>query len=125
MYRSVKGTGAGWDSFLYRVYIIGGLVGIVAVTVITSVFLDPQGRTMLPVYTGGGCVTVFLLGILAYWWVQILFAGYGGPKSKSNEMGEHAPEIVSLKSWQTLFEAMVAWGGDSEAMKRLSSRRWG
>ena len=38
----MKGTGAGWDSILYRVYIIGGLVGIVAVTIITSVFLDPQ-----------------------------------------------------------------------------------
>ena len=76
----MKGTGAGWDSILYRVFIIEGLIGVVAVTIFTSIFMDPQGRTMLPVYVGGGCVTLFLLGILAYWWAQFLFAGYGGAK---------------------------------------------
>ena len=49
----MKGTGAGWDSILYRVYIIGGLIGVVAVTIGTVIFFDPQRRTMLPVYTGG------------------------------------------------------------------------
>ena len=39
----MKGTNAGWDSILYRIYIIGGLAGIVAVTVGTVIFFDPQG----------------------------------------------------------------------------------
>jgi hypothetical protein len=115
--RSVKGTGAGWDSILYRVFIIGGLIGIIAVAVGTSILFDPQGRTMLPVYAGGGCATLFLVGILVYWWAQFLFAGYGDARRKSNETEVRAPEISSLKSWYTLFEAMVAWGGDWEAME--------
>jgi len=117
----MKGTGAGWDSILYRVFIIGGLIGIV-VAVGTSILFDPQGRTMLPVYTGGGCATLFLVGILAYWWAQFLFAGYGEAKRKSTELEVRAPEIASLKSWQTLFEAMVAWGGDQEAMEATRKR---
>jgi len=112
----MKGTGAGWDSILYRVFIIGGLVGIVGVAVGTFILFDPHGRTMLPVYTGGGCATLFLVGILAYWWAQFLFAAYGEAKRDKNEMEISAPEIASLKSWQTLFEAMVAWGSDLEAL---------
>ena len=92
----MKGTGAGWDSVLYRVFIIGGLVGIVIVTILASVFFDPQGRTMLPVYAGGGCVTIFLLGILGYWWYQFLFAGYMDAKRESSETGTSAPDIASL-----------------------------
>ena len=118
----MKGTGAGWDSILYRVFIIGGLIGIVAVAVGTSILFDPQGRTMLPVYTGGGCVTLFLVGILAYWWAQFLFAGYGDAQRKANETETNPPGIASLKSWQILFEAMVAWGGDQEAMEVTRKR---
>ena len=118
----MKGSGAGWDSILYRVFIIVGLIGIVAVAVGTSILIDPQGRTMLPVYTGGGCATLFLVGILVYWWAQFLFAGYGEAKRSSTETEVRAPEIASLKSWQTLFEAMVAWGGDSEAMEVTRKR---
>lgn len=118
----MKGTGAGWDSVLYRIFIFGGLIGIVVVAVITSILFDPQGKTMLPVYTGGGCVTIFLVGILAYWWVQFLFVGYGDAKRKSNAAEISAPGISSLKSWQILFEAMVAWGGDPEAMELTRKR---
>ncbi len=107
----MKGTNAGWDSILYRIYIIGGLAGIVAVTVGTVIFFDPQGATMLPVYTGGGCATLFLLGILAYWWWQLLFAEYGVGKAELEEAGAGLPKIAALKSWSRLFEAMVVWGG--------------
>jgi hypothetical protein len=118
----MKGTGAGWDSILYRVFIFGGLIGIVAVAVGTSILFDPQGRTMLPVYTGGGCATLFLVGILAYWWAQFLFVGYGDAKRKSDKIEVRAPEIASLKSWYTLFEAMVDWGGNREAMELTQKR---
>ncbi len=118
----MKGTGAGWDSILYRVFIIGGLISIVAVAVGTTILFDPQGRTMLPVYTGGGCATLFLVGILAYWWAQFLFAGYMDAKPKPDQAEISAPGIASLKSWQTLFQAMVAWGGDQEAMEVTRKR---
>ena len=107
----MKGTGAGWDSILYRVFIVGGLSGIVAVTIGTVIFFDPQGATMLPLYTGGGCATLFLLGILAYWWWQLLIADYGVGKTELDEAGAGLPEIAALKSWTRLFEAMVVWGG--------------
>jgi len=121
----MKGTGAGWDSILYRVFIVGGISGIVVVTIGTVIFFDPQGATMLPVYTGGGCATLFLLGILAYWWWQLLFADYGVGKSELEEAGDELPEIAALKSWTRLFEAMVVWGGVPallEADRRRSRR---
>ena len=119
----MKGTGAGWDSILYRVFIFGGIGGVVVVAVVTSILFDPQGRTMLPVYTGGGCVTLFLLALIGYWWWQILFAGYGSetPASDSGEAGSSLPKISALKSWTKLFEAMVAYGGDTAALEE--SRR--
>ncbi len=121
----MKGTGAGWDSILYRVYIIGGLIGVVAVTIGTVIFFDPDGRTMWPVYAGGGCVTLFLLGILGYWWVQILFADYSNITRLPAETDGNVPEISALKSWSTLFDAMVRHGGNPDALKasqRKSSR---
>ncbi|MDX1379207.1 MAG: hypothetical protein R3307_10180, partial [Anaerolineales bacterium] len=119
----MKGTGAGWDSILYRVFIFGGIGGVVVVAVVTSILFDPQGRTMLPIYTGGGCVTLFLMALIGYWWWQILFAGYGSetPASDSEEAGSTLPKISALKSWTKLFEAMVAYGGDTAALEE--SRR--
>ena len=58
-----------WAS-LYQVFIFGGIFGIVAVTIGTVALFDPQGASMLPVYTGGGCASAFLVGILAFWWIQ-------------------------------------------------------
>jgi hypothetical protein len=117
----MKGTGAGWDSLIYRGYIVGGLLGIVAIAVATAVLFDPQGRTMLPVYTGGGCATIYLLGFLAYWWAQFLFAGYGDMRHIPEGEGGGAPGISALRSWTTLFEAMALWGGNPEAL--LAERR--
>ena len=40
---TIPGTGAGWDSILYRVYIVGGILVIAAVAVVVG-FLDPAGQ---------------------------------------------------------------------------------
>ena len=121
----MKSTRVAWDLLLYRGYIIGGILGVLAVTIGTVVFFDPQGRTMLPVYTGGGCATIYLLGFLAYWWAQLLLAGYADAERIPVEARVVAPDISALKSWSTLFEAMAMWGGDPEALiaERRRARR--
>ena len=114
----MPGTGAGWDSIFYRVYVIGGFLGIV-ILVLCLGFLAPE------VLEAGGLplvfapVTLWVVGILAYWWVQLLFRGYGDPKRMREEAGEDGPEIRSLRSWSTLSEAMTVHGGDVEELQRL------
>ncbi len=121
----MKITRAGWESLQYRGYVIGGLLGVLAVTVATVVLFDPQGRTMLPVYTGGACATIYLLGFLANWWVQLLLAGYVDAERIPEGARGVAPDISALKSWTTLFEAMALWGGNPEALiaERRRARR--
>ncbi|MDX1437868.1 MAG: hypothetical protein R3335_13740, partial [Anaerolineales bacterium] len=39
----MRGTGAGWDSRLYRIFIVGGLIGIVSVSVYAALRADSLG----------------------------------------------------------------------------------
>lgn len=111
-------TGAGWDSIIYRAYIIGGLVVVVAVTVAVG-SLAPwaeEAEWMLLVIAP---VTLWVIGILAYWWVLFLFGGYTEPERLVKETEDDTPEIKALKSWPTLSEAMTIHGGDVEELKKL------
>jgi hypothetical protein len=115
----MPGTEAGWDSIFYRVFVIGGIVAIVAVVVVTAVLFDPHGIKNITLYAGFAAVTLYLLGILAYWWVQLLFEGYGDPKRMYLESADDTPEISALRSWSTLSEAMAIHGGDIDELKKL------
>jgi hypothetical protein len=121
----MKGTGAGWDSILYRIYLIGGLAGIVAVTVGTVILGDPQRAPMLPVYAGGGCASIFVLGFIVYWWVQLLFGGYADPTRPAAAGRGDPPEIGALRSWSALFEKMAEAGGDRQALDAARRRARG
>ncbi len=114
----MPGTGAGWDSFFYRVYIIGGLVVVVAVCLAVGGLSPPaEVEARLPLMFG--TVTLWFIGILAYWWVQFLFLGYAEPERWVKEDEDETPDIKALKSWSTLSEAMSVYGGDVEELKKL------
>ena len=83
----MPGTGAGWDSILYKVYIIGGILTIVAITLVVG-FLDPAGEGPFWIPLVFGPVTLYMAGILGYWWVKLLFGGYADPKRWVEEDGD-------------------------------------
>jgi len=114
----MPGSGAGWDSILYRIYIIGGLVVVVAVTVAVG-SLTPLAEEAVWMPLVFGPVTLWFIGILAYWWVQFLFAGYTEPERSVKEAENDTPEISALRSWSTLSEAMTIHGGDVEELRKL------
>ena len=62
----MPGRGAGWDSILYKVYIIGGILVIVAVAVVVG-FLDPTGQGPFWIPLISGSTTLWMTGILVYW----------------------------------------------------------
>jgi hypothetical protein len=115
----MPGTGAGGDSIFYRIYIVGGLIGIVVAVVGTAALFDPHGTTGGTLYVGFTCVTLFFAGILAYWWWQLLFRSYGDPKRMVEEASDGTPEIKALKSWSTLSEAMAIHGGNVDEQIEL------
>ena len=114
----MPGTGAGWDSLFYKAYIIGGIIVVVAVTVAVS-FLVPGAEEAVWTPLVFGPVTLWMIGILAYWWVQLLFKGYAEPERWVREAEDDTPDVKALRSWSTLSEAMTIHGGDMDEMKRL------
>jgi hypothetical protein len=114
----MPGTGAGWDSLFYKAYIIGGIIVVVAVTVAVS-FLVPGAEESVWMPLVFGAVTLWMIGILAYWWVQLLFKGYTEPERRVKEDEDDTPDIKALSSWSTLSEAMTIHGGDMDELKRL------
>ena len=86
----MPGTGAGWDSILYRAYIIGGILVIVAITVVVGV-LDPAGQGPFWIPLIFGSIFLWMAGFLGYWWVKLLFGGYTEP---GGWVGEEGDEVL-------------------------------
>lgn len=61
---------------LYKAFLIAGFIAIGALTGLSLVLFDPQGRTQLPLYVGIGASMLYLLSIILYWWLQFLFGDY-------------------------------------------------
>ena len=117
----MKGTGAGWDTLLYRIGIIAGLAGIVFAAVVSAYFLEGRWQWGLTF----GCITLFILVFLLYWWWQILFEGYGALARLAEEPPAGVPELSALKSKDGLWKALSLQGGDPAALLQAqrSSRR--
>jgi hypothetical protein len=114
----MPGTGAGWDSLFYRAYVFGGIAVIVAATVGAGLlFPHLEGSLWMPLVFGP--VTLWMIGILAYWWVQFVFKGYTEPERWGKEAEDDTPDVKALKNWSTLSEAMTVHGGDLEELKKL------
>ncbi len=112
----MKGTGAGWDSCLYRIFIVGGFLFVIASTVITAILTPDDGRMAL--YVGVGAVSVFVILIIGYWIMQIVFLGYGSMQAPDLSQKKNVADLSVLASWNTLFNAMVTEGGDPESMQK-------
>jgi len=114
----MPGSGAGRDSIFYRVYIIGGILVIVAITLAVGL-LAPRAEQTAWMPLVFGPITLWVVGILAYWWVQFLFKGYTEPERWVEEAGDDTPDIKALRSWSTLSEGMTVHGGDFDELKKL------
>jgi len=116
----MKGTGAGWDSCLYRIFIVGGFLFVIASTVITAVLSPDDGQMAL--YVGIGSVSIFMVLVVGYWVVQIVFLGYGSMKLADLSHKRDINDLSVLGNWNTLFAAMVTEGGDPESMKEAARK---
>ena len=109
----------GLDYKLYKIYIVAGITLIVIWTFVSTLVYevhnlpDPQ-----PFFIIIAPLMLWVSGILLYWWWVFLFKG-------SRELEEHVevqekviPEIKSLKSWNTLHQAMAIYGGSVEELRR-------
>ena len=117
-------TQEGRDYQLYKIYILGGLaiIFIYIITVVASgVFKND--RTLMIILNIP--TTIWFLGILAYWWWVFLFKGR---RSRENYHENHIKKrgkLSALKSWSTLFDAMMKNGGNREEIEAYdkASRR--
>ncbi|MFO1463576.1 MAG: hypothetical protein U1F66_07335 [bacterium] len=70
---------------VYKLFLIAGFIAIGALTALSLVLFDPQGRTLLPLYVGIGASMLYLLSIILYWWLQFLFGDYLEGLNKGSE----------------------------------------
>ena len=109
-----------WYSNLYRNYIVGGLIAVVVLTVLAAIFeekLEGLG-SRIPLFAGGGAATLFLLGILIYWWYQFLTEARKEMQRLEQIKIDVVPELSALASWTKLFEQMVLYAGDADILKK-------
>jgi hypothetical protein len=105
----------GLDYLLYRIYIWGGIAAMVVyfglvIYLDALEVIDVPDTTLLAIIMGP--VTLWILGILAYWWWVFLFKGNKELKESVRKRPESTPEISALKSWSTLHTAMAMYGGN-------------
>jgi hypothetical protein len=107
------------NSPVYRVILIAGGILILGLILVVGVFSDASG---LAGYAILGAITLVLMTILIYWWVQLL---HKPAAAVPGTAGEGSPGIEALRSWNTLFAAMTIQGGDSQAAEadRRASQR--
>lgn len=106
----------GKDYLFYRIYVWGGLAAIVIFSLVMA-FMDllPQtGNRALIILSQP--VTIYILGILAYWWWVFLYKGSRDLKRSVGNPPDQHPEIKALKSWNTLHQAMSLYGGNPEGL---------
>ena len=106
----------GRDYFIYRVYVWGGLAALFIYSVVMAFSDIPRtGKALHFIFSLP--VTVWILGILAYWWWVFLFKGRIRPGGDfSNDPPARAPETSDLKNWGTLHTAMAYHGGNPDHM---------
>jgi hypothetical protein len=109
----------GLDYTLYKIYIVAGIALIVVwVFVSTLVFNlhnlpDPQ-----PFFFIIAPIMLWFTGILLYWWWVFLFKGSRELEELIEIQKKGIPSIKSLKSWNTLHQAMSIYGGSLEELRR-------
>jgi hypothetical protein len=104
----------GWDYILYQVYVWGGLAALVVYVVVSALVFHTDTQPSVKTYAGP--VTLYLLGIVSYWWWVFLLKGNRELKMLVKEPPESHPELAALKSWSTLHQSMALYGGDTDEL---------
>ena len=113
-----------WYHDPYRLFIVLGLSTIVLLTIGSAVYTESTGDhdSRLPIFVGGGAVSAFLLIILAIWWVQILAGGRTEIRQLRELASSQPPPLSALKSWNTLYQHMVYYGGVPDILESETVR---
>lgn len=103
----------GLDYTLYKIYIWGGLPLLVIYIAVTALNLERRNqldsavepRILIP-------LMLWFAGILLYWWWVFLFKGNKELQELAQSPEGDVPGLKSLKSWNTLHQAMTISGGN-------------
>ena len=115
----MKVSHEGLDYKLYKIYTWGGLAVLVIYIFIAGLILDSRDQ----LGTAGGPYIVIPLiiwfsGIMLYWWWVFLFKSKKELKALTETPKSDFPGIKSLKTWNTLHQAMSISGGNVEEFKK-------
>jgi hypothetical protein len=106
----------GWEYTIYKYYVFGGLAALMGTPILTTLVF---GDTIAYENYGiayAAMLTLWVVGILAYWWWSFLWKGIDDPLPADGEPTA-VPRIRSLKNLTTLHRAMVIYGGNREAFQ--------
>ena len=107
----------GLDYKLYQIYTWGGLSLIVIfIVVAVLVFNTPSLDSPMDFLVTAGPLMIWFAGILLYWWWVFLFKGNKELEELTQAQDVGIPGIDSLRSWNTLHQAMAVSGGDVEEL---------
>lgn len=105
---------AAWNRIAYRLYVVLGIVGIVAATVLTALAHadDPGSRT--PLYVGVGAVGIYLAGLLAFQWAILRDQGWvGGAPDADRDVLPHGRDA--------LIDALAVTPPDRDGRRRAAA----
>ncbi len=107
----------GLDYKLYQIYIWGGLpLNVIYIVVAVLVFDTPGMPGSKGFLVTIGPMFIWFAGILLYWWWVFLFKGNKELEELAQTQDKGIPGIKSLKSWNTLHQAMAISGGNVEEL---------
>lgn len=69
---------AAWNRIAYRLYVVLGLVAVVAATVLTALGNADEPGSRTPLYVGVGAVGAYLAGLLVFQWAILRDQGWVG-----------------------------------------------
>ena len=104
----------GWDYVVYKVFVWGGLAALVVYIVVSALVFHTDSQPSIKTYAGP--ISLYLFGIVSYWWWVFLLKGNRELKTLVAEPPQSHPELSALKSWNTLHQAMALYGGDTEEL---------
>ena len=108
-------TQEGRDYQLYKIYIWAGLAAIVIFCffVVLSGISQNSNTTLIILNIP---ITLWVLGILAYWWWVFLFKGREELIRSIEDPTRHKSDLSNLKNWTTLFTSMAGRGENKEKL---------
>ena len=109
----------GLDYTLYKIYIVGGIALYVVWVLVSTLVLDVLSLPdPLPFFMIIVPLMLWIVGILLYWWWVFLFKGSRELEERVEVKEKGIPGIKSLKSWNTLHQAMAIYGGSVEELRK-------